>query len=135
MTPSELDVVARTVWGEARGEGRKGMQAVAEVILNRARDPRWPGSPLEVVHQPRQFSAWNEDDPNRARMLLLSLQDPSFRLAYRALLDALEGGNITFGANHYFAAPLAPPQWSRRMIETTQIGRHRFFRAPEAGCP
>ena len=129
MTPGDLDVVARTVWGEARGEGRKGMQAVAEVILNRCRDPRWPDAPADVAQQPRQFSTWNEGDPNRAKILFLGLDDPGLRLAYRAVLDALEGGQITFGANHYFAARMTPPAWSLHMVETTQIGRHRFFRA------
>ena len=128
MTAADLDIVACTVWGEARGEGRKGMQAVAEVILNRVKDSRWPDTPSDVAKQPRQFSAWNTGDPNRAKMSFLSLDDPGFRNAYRAVLDALEGANITFGANHYFASYIAMPKWARRMELVAEIGRHRFYK-------
>ena len=129
MTPRDLDIVAKTVWGEARGEGRKGMQAVAEVILNRAKDKRWPRTPADVAQQKWQFSAWNPDDPNRAKMEYLSLDDEGLRLAYRAVLDAMEDANIVFGADHYFAPrSIAMPKWARDMELVAEIGRHRFYR-------
>ena len=130
MNPHDIDIVAKTCWGEARGEGRKGMQAVAEVILNRAEDKRWPRTPADVAQQPWQFSAWNEGDPNRAKMELLGLDDTGLRLAYRAVLDAMEGAGIVFGANHYFApgSMSAMPRWARDMELVAEIGRHRFYR-------
>ncbi len=129
MTPHDLEIVAKTCWGEARGEGRKGMQAVAEVILNRAKDTRWPRTPADVAQQKWQFSAWNAGDPNRVKMEHMSLDDDGLRLAYRAVLDAMEGANITFGANHYFApGSIATPKWAKDMEIVAEIGRHRFFR-------
>ena len=131
MTPADFNVVALTCWGEARGEGRNGMQAVAEVVFNRANDPkgRWPALAAKVCKQPKQFSCWNRTDPNMPKLAFVTLNDEMFRDAYRSVLDAMAGGSITFGANHYFSARMGPPSWSEDMAETCQIGGHRFFRA------
>ena len=66
----EIDILARTIWGEARGEGSIGMQAVAATILNRVRIAEekgsywWGRSIVDICQKPQQFSAWNKDDPN-----------------------------------------------------------------------
>ena len=66
----EVDVLARTIWGEARGEGKEGMEAVASVILNRTEIAKrldgywWGNTIIQVCQKPYQFSCWNKLDPN-----------------------------------------------------------------------
>ena len=66
MTPTfdDIEVLARTLWGEARNQGPYGMQAVGEVIANRVADQRWPSTFAGVCQQPKQFSCWLTSDPN-----------------------------------------------------------------------
>lgn len=135
-TPHDLDIMARTVWGEARGESHAGRVAVAETILNRVKDKRWPDTIAQVCRQHKQFSCWNEGDPNRAKMEALSLpgspvtaKSAQFLNAYRACLDALESDkDATQGANHYFATWIKMPWWAKKMTQTIKVGVHRFFR-------
>jgi len=73
---SELITMAKTVWGEARGESVKGQIAVAWVIKNRADNPRWWGKTIEEVCLKKyQFSCWLESDPNKAKMDKLTEED------------------------------------------------------------
>ncbi len=67
----EADVLARTLWGEARSEGHVGMEAVASVVLNRVKVARdhggkywWGANIVQVCQKPYQFSCWNRSDPN-----------------------------------------------------------------------
>ena len=70
MSEKETDILARTIYGEARGESISGMEAVASVVLNRVafanRRGRfwWGNSIAEVCRAPKQFSCWNRNDPN-----------------------------------------------------------------------
>src|SRR5690606_4106602 len=87
----DLDTLARTLWGEARGEGVAGMQAVAAVIMNRhklakqnaAYARQFGRSVAEICLKPYQFSAWLASDPNRFKMMTVSTSDPVFRDALR----------------------------------------------------
>lgn len=65
-TDSDYDLCARTVWGETRGQPRVEQAMVAHVIVNRWLSGRWGRSIAGVVRARRQFSAWNETDPNYA---------------------------------------------------------------------
>jgi len=70
----EVDVLARTIYGEARGETVRGKEAVACVIMNRVRRAQerggywWGASVEKVCLKPWQFSCWNEHDPNREKI-------------------------------------------------------------------
>ncbi len=133
MIPRELDTCTRTVWGEARGAGMVGMRAVAHVIINRAQRPkRFRDTLLGVCAQPLQFSCWNEGDPNLVKMKALDPATEGYKRAYRAvlqaMLDDLNGEDLTSGADHYFADSIDAPSWSVQMTETAWIGGHRFFR-------
>jgi len=90
LRPFDREILARTLWGEARGEGIDGMRAVAHVILNRVADARWPGTVAEVCLQPSQFSAWLERDANRRKMLAVDDDD-------RAYLEAIRGLSLGEG--------------------------------------
>src|SRR3546814_9887201 len=58
-----VDLLARTIWGEARGEPVRGMEAVAAVVMNRVARPGWWGRTVaSVCTKAYQFACWNEDD-------------------------------------------------------------------------
>lgn len=124
------EVIARTLWAEARGEGRTGMLAVACVIQNRARHPRWwGGTPVSVCLKPYQFSCWLPDDPNRQKLLAVTQTDSAFQAAL-SIADALLAGrltDVTNGADHYHSVGVAPA-WSDGKTPVATIGNHRFFR-------
>lgn len=130
MSEAQL-VMARTMYGEARGEGEAGMVAVAHVIMNRAALPRWWGdSIISVAMKPYQFSAWNEDDPNRAIIEnLLPGYDPVFDLAYDLAGKVISGeiADPTGGATHYHTSSI-DPHWNDDMLKTALIGAHEFYR-------
>lgn len=126
-----LDVLARTIWAEARSEGVAGMEAVASVILTRAAHPRWWGSDVRsVCLAPRQFSCWNEDDSQYERIRSVTDAEPLFRqateIAKRALAGEIE--DHTGGADHYFNPKFANPSWARGVTPAAEIGAHRFLR-------
>lgn len=120
VDPIELDAVSRTIYGEARGEGEPGMQAVANVILNRAKLAN--ARPLDVVKAPKQFSTWNDGNvPGRDAM--------TDAIALRALRHEL--GDITGGADHYLRTDIIPnTDWAYRNPDkqTKSVGAHSFFR-------
>lgn len=126
--PYDVDILARTLCGEARSEGARGMQAVANVVMNRVRDRRWPNTAAAVCLQPYQFSCWNANDPNRAYMLRLSSGDNIFRQALNIAQEAVSGNlpDITGGANHYHTHE-SKPYWSKGETPIASIGGHRFF--------
>ncbi len=126
----EIDYLARTAWGEARGEGNAGIQAVANVIMNRVKAGTWYGAGVkDVVLKPRQFSCWNEGDPNRAKMLAVTDSDISFRNAKYLAEQAVNGilPDITLGANHYHASNIRP-NWADVDKMTVIIGNHVFYK-------
>ena len=131
-----FDLLARTIWGEARGESFRGKLAVGWVARNRVEHPRWWGRDLEsVLTKPAQFSCWNPDDPNAARCRAVGPDDRAFiecLAAARAVTEgtiadptgACEQGD---GADHYHVAGLEPG-WSRDQVPLITIGRHVFYR-------
>lgn len=135
----EVDVMARTIWGEARGEGGAGMRAVAAVIMNRVAVAQarggywWGGSVTQVCQKPYQFSCWNKDDANFRKIVAVDDADPQFAAALRMAREVIEGRGCdpTGGATHYHAAEITP-YWSRGHKPAAIIGRHIFYRIEEA---
>ncbi len=126
----DIDLMARTVWGEARGEGTQGMLAVAWVIWNRASQPKWWGRNIEeVCLKPYQFSCWNKDDPNKEKLEKITLDDLGFARAYYASLAVLLGElpDITRGSTHYFNPRAATPKWAEGKQAQARIGKHLFY--------
>lgn len=131
MHPDCLDILARTIWGEARGTGIAGMQHVASVILNRASHPRWWGSDvLTVCLKPYQFSCWNEGDPNCPKVHAVTADDRQFAQALVIAAQALSGTLIdqTGGADSYYALNSRAPHWSYDAHHTMSDGYHTFSR-------
>ena len=127
---TEIDVLARTLWGEARGEGVDGMMAVACVIANRVRRPSWWGAGwIGVCQKPWQFSCWNRNDPNREKLLTVGPDDAQFSQALTIAAQAVDNRlpDITGGATHYHARSVLPA-WQKHMQHTASIGRHEFYK-------
>ena len=112
----EMDLLARAVYSEARGEPEVGQVAVAAVILNRLEDDEFPNTISGVIFQPLAFTAVADGQfwytPNAD--------------AYKAVEEALEGSDPSEGALYYYNPVTATSRWifSRPVIK--QIGQHRF---------
>ncbi len=128
VTAKDVEILARTVYGEARSESRLGKKAVAFVVLNRVARGSWWGETIsQVCLWPNQFSAWLESDPNRVKMQNVDLGDAAYRECMRSTLDALAYGAIdpTHGACHYHTHAVNP-KWAKGE-RYLSIGGHRFF--------
>ncbi|MCG8683468.1 MAG: cell wall hydrolase [Desulfobacterales bacterium] len=125
----DMDTLARTLWGEARGDGEIGMQAVANVVLNRLKRPaRFQATVGRVCRQHKQFSCWNERDPNRTKLESVDSRNAAFTMALdvarRAIRDQLP--DITSGADHYHHHTISA-DWSIGHTPCARIGDHVFF--------
>ena len=132
----EIDVLARTLWGEARGEGTAGLEAVASVVLNRVKVAKdhggkywWGNDIIQVCQKPYQFSCWNRSDPSFQKLQKVDERNLYFatclRVAARAVIGALK--DQTGGATHYHADYVAP-YWAKGETPTVIIGRHIFYK-------
>jgi spore germination cell wall hydrolase CwlJ-like protein len=139
VNQEDWDTLARTLWGEGRSEGYTGMQAIANVIMNRYKQrPRFGSTVAGVCTKPYQFSAWNAGDPNYYKMMAVTENDPLFKQAKEIALKALQGRlpDITGGADHYLNVPLtrqinngALPSWVNLANKTATVGKHTFLTA------
>lgn len=128
MTIDQADYMARTIYGEARGEGARGMQAVGNVIMNRIKQGGWFGASIkDVVLKPKQFSCWNENDPNRT--VILSANAAQLATARNIAERVMSGelSDITGGATHYHAKSITP-YWAKTLTKTATIGNHIFYK-------
>jgi N-acetylmuramoyl-L-alanine amidase len=126
----QLNTFAKTLWGEARGEGYRGMVAVAWVIRNRTFIRKQTYS--EVCLAPSQFSCWNEYDPNRHLLDNLSVDDYYYLRAVAIAAGVMTGDipDPTDGADHYLRFDYrARVKWDDKMRLTTQIGAHVFLKS------
>lgn len=126
----EIEILARTLFGEARGEALSGKVAVAQVILNRARKGGWFGSSIkEVCLKPWQFSCWNKNDPNRKKIEAVDTSHPIFATCLLVADLAVHGllADETNGADHYFAKSIPEPYWAKGQQAVAEIGGHLFY--------
>ena len=115
---SDVWLLAKLIYGEARGEPYSGQVAVGAVVLNRVRNPAFPKTIAGVIFQPGAFSA---------------LYDGQFYLnpnstAIRAAQDALSGWDPTGGALYYWNPSTATSWWVWTRNILRGIGRHLFAR-------
>lgn len=117
-TTSDLQLIARAINGEARGEPYEGQVAVGAVILNRVKNPSFPNTIAGVIYQSGAFTAVSDGQINHP------IKEGSTVL--KAAQDALNGWDPTGGAIYYFNPSTATNKWiwSRPLIKT--IGKHRF---------
>lgn len=112
----DVDLIARAVYGEARGEPYEGQVAVAAVILNRVRSASFPNTVSGVIYQPGAFDAVSDGQ--------LYLTPDS--AAYRAARDAMAGWDPTGGCIYYYNPKTATSKWIRSRPVMRTIGDHVF---------
>ncbi len=114
----EVQLLARCVNGEARGESYIGQVAVAAVILNRVKHPSFPNTISGVIYQPRAFTATVDGQ--------IHVPISSDSSVYRACQDAMNGWDPSNGAVYYYNPRKTTNQWifSREVVKV--IGNHRF---------
>lgn len=112
----EVDLLARVISAEARGEPYSGQVAVGAVILNRISHPSFPNTLAGVVYQPGAFSCMDDGQ----------IDQPVAESAVRAAREAMNGTDPSGGAIYYFNPNTATSGWiwSRPLIKV--IGQHRF---------
>jgi N-acetylmuramoyl-L-alanine amidase len=132
-----IDILARTLFGEARSEPVEGVIAVAAVVANRTHAQRqaWGLTIEAVCKADRQFSCWNppqseSDRRNQQAMLNAGPEDPLFARCIEIARNTANGDirDITSGANHYYRAGGDVPDWAVGVVPTATIGRHVFLR-------
>ena len=122
FSQDDLGCMAEALYHEARGEGRKGQAAVAEVILNRVDSGRFPRTVCGVVNQRSQFS-YTIGGKKRIR------NGAAYARAVEIAKQALAGAPRTLtGGATYFHTTAVKPRWSHRFERTTRIGNHVFYR-------
>ena len=128
----QVDTMARTIWGEARNQGTAGMQAVANVIMNRVARGGWYGAtPAEVCKKKYQFSCWLPSDPNYQKLLNVDESDANFRQAKNIATLAINDniGDITGGATEYHTKAIKPNWDYSKLQKTASIGDHIFYKS------
>ncbi len=115
---SNINLLARIIHGEARGEPYTGMVAVGAVVLNRVDSPQFPSTIAGVIYQPGAFDAVSDGQINLT---------PSSE-AYNAARDAMNGWDPSGGAIYYFNPATATNKWIWSRPMTVTIGKHRFCR-------
>lgn len=125
-----ITCLARTIYWEVRGEEIGGMEAIANVVMNRLGHEGFPDTICEVVTQGReqgacQFSWWCDGRSDDAK------EDKSYALAKEIARKALNGHltDRTDGAL-YFHHQKVTPNWSVEYIKTLKIGEHIFYKPP-----
>lgn len=115
---SDLQLIARAINGEARGESYEGQVAVGAVILNRVKSSKFPNTISGVIYQAGAFTAVSDGQIN------VPIDEKS--TVVKAAQDALNGWDPTGGAIYYFNPNTATSSWiwSRPQIKT--IGSHIF---------
>jgi len=131
----DIDVMARTLWGEARNQGLKGMEAVASVVMNRLEVSKeykyyWWGNTVEkICLKNKQFSCWNENDPNLKKMYALTPENKIFARALEIAELAVHGDlkDNTKGSTHYHTKSIKP-YWIKGEKPRKTIRDHVFYR-------
>ena len=130
----EIDVLSRTLYGEAEANDAADAIAIACVALNRTRHPKqWPANVAAVCQQPAQFSCWNASNPRLQEIKAVGLDDRWFAFCVSVAEDALAGRLVdpTDGATHYYASYIAMPKWAKGKTpcHATPAGKytHLFF--------
>lgn len=119
ISNSDLNLLARCVYSESRGEPYQGQVAVAAVVLNRVKSSSFPNTISGVIYQPYAFTAVADGQIN------LTPNDS----AYKAAQAALNGSDPTNGCLYYYNPATATSKWIWSLTVELKIGRHSFARA------
>ncbi|MBD7913275.1 MULTISPECIES: cell wall hydrolase [Clostridium] len=120
ITQSDIDLMAKLIYAESRGEPYEGKVAVASVVLNRVLSPKFPNTIKEVIYQPKAFSCVNNGH-------IAAHPDKN---CYAAVYDALRGSDPTNEALYYYNPSISTCSWMQHTEkkDTKSIGHHLFFK-------
>lgn len=113
---NDVNLLARLVYGEARGEPYAGQVAVAAVVLNRVKSSSFPNTVAGVIYQSGAFDVVSDGQINMS---------PN-STAKKAAQDAINGWDPSYGAIYYFNPNTATSKWIWSRPLTVVIGNHRF---------
>lgn len=116
FTQSEVELLARTISAESRGEPYEGQVAVGAVILNRIEHPSFPNTMAGVIYQNGAFSCIDDGQIN----------EPVYESCKRAAVDAMNGWDPSGGAIYYYNPVTATSKWIRSRPIIATIGKHVF---------
>ena len=128
---SDVTVMAKTIWAEARGECLLGQLAVGRVILNRLKSPKvwWGNTIAGICYKDWQFSCWNKNDPNRTKLDELAPDDKKLKpfIDMAKFLIVFQDTDFLKGCDHYINPRHAQPDWVKGKKPYIVIGKHEFF--------
>ena len=113
---ADINLLARLIYGEARGESYVGQVAVGAVVLNRIKSSSFPNTMSGVIYQRYAFTAVDDGQINLT---------PN-ATARKAALDAMNGWDPSYGALYYYNPRTATSSWIFSRKTTTTIGNHVF---------
>ena len=113
---SDVTLLSKLSYGEARGEPYTGQVAVGAVIMNRVRNNSFPNTIAGVIYQPGAFDAVSDGQINMT----------ANSTAKKAAQDAINGWDPSYGAIYYFNPSTATNKWIWSRPMTVTIGKHRF---------
>ena len=122
---AERNCLTQALYYEARGEGERGQEAVAEVILRRTKTSNHPSTVCGVVREPHQFSFLT--DGSMSRKVDRRAWEASYDLAVRILSGKIVT-SLTHRATHYHQVDIRPA-WSKDFVRTATVGNHVFYEA------
>ena len=128
---NDLKILAKTIYGEARGElnnfGLAPLIAVGNVVLNRLRK-KFANSIPEVCLAPYQFSCWNQKDPNYEKLKNLDESSTIFKTCLKVAKNLIEGTwpDLTDGCDHYHEKSIKP-YWAGQLTPKRVFRNHLFY--------
>jgi len=124
LSKKDLKCMSETVYGEARGESKKGQLMVVNVIMNRVLSDKYPNNICDVVKQKKQFSVWNRG---------------SFAIVHKMIYNEIEHDIIDLFNDYYdltngaiwYHADYVNPKWTRDLKRVIKVGKHIFYKEKE----
>lgn len=123
-----ITCLSRTIYWEAKGEGESGMEAIANVVMNRLGHEGFPGTICDIVRQGSeqgscQFSWWCDGRSDDAQ------EEKSYEIAKEIARKALNRQLRDWtGGALYFHHRKVTPSWSSEFIKTAEVGEHIFYK-------
>ena len=115
-TQNDINLLARIISAESRGESYTGQVAIGAVVLNRVEHPSFPDTIAGVIYQPGAFTAITDGQFN----------EPVAESSVRAAKEALNGNDPTGGAIYYYNPDKTSNEWIRSRPVIVRIGNHLF---------
>ncbi|WP_429841973.1 cell wall hydrolase [Brevibacillus sp. FIR094] len=118
VSQRDMELLARLVYAEGRGEPYEGQVAIAAVVLNRVASDEFPNTVREVIYAPNAFSPVHDGN----------LTHKSNESTRKAVQDAVNGKDPSNGSVYFFNPDTATSKWIWSRPVTVEIGNHRFAR-------